>query len=216
MRVVIDESDTMVRLGEVAVWSFDLAAWGECTQAPTEREACAQFGRRVGVPVDDLEVGERITGPSAVFAQDLLPAVDEQIFRTTEILDAQRALTLDLLNAAGDRELDATDPAIVQPAWMSWRTPRTILRHIADTESRAYPRWCGLPQLEPIPDLRVELDRSADHVRQLITSMPRAFQTEHRGETWTPVKLLRRLAWHERIELIFLRRRLAIASGEQA
>lgn len=91
---------------------------------------------------------------------------------------------------------------------MSWRTPRQIFRHIADTEARAYPRWCGLPQLGPVEGLRAELEASARHARRVIQEMPRSFTAEHRGETWTPVKLLRRLAWHERIELIFLRRRL--------
>lgn len=86
----------------------------------------------------------------------------------------------------------------------------TILRHIADTEARAYPRWCGLPQLEPVDDLREELSRSAKHIREVILDMPRSFKATHRHETWTPVKLLRRLAYHERLELIFLRRRLHV------
>ncbi|WP_022881586.1 hypothetical protein [Gryllotalpicola ginsengisoli] len=32
---------------------------------------------------------------------------------------------------------------------------------------------------------------------------------------WTSVKLLRRLAWHERVELVFLRRRLRAAAAAQ-
>lgn len=210
MRIVVDASDTMARLGQVAIWSFELEAWGECAQAATEAEARASFARRIGCAVDDLEVHERTAGADAVFAADLLAADDAQILRTIQILDAQRVLTLALLNATSDGELDAQDPAVRQPTWMVWRTPREVLRHIADTEARAYPRWCGLPQLEPIDDLREELAHSARHVREILHTMPRTFRAEHRGEVWTPVKLLRRLAWHERIELIFLRRRLGL------
>lgn len=39
MRVVVDASDTMASLGEVADRSFDLDAWGECSQAATLAEA---------------------------------------------------------------------------------------------------------------------------------------------------------------------------------
>ena len=65
-----------------------------------------------------------------------------------------------------------------------------------------------LPQLDDIADFEDELDRSALHIRQVLRSMPLTFRTEHRGEAWTPVKLLRRLAWHERVVFVFLRRRL--------
>lgn len=198
----------MARLGQVAIWSFELEAWGECAQAATEEEARSRFARRARIAPEVLEVQERITGATAVFANDLLPGKDAQISRTVQIIDAQRILTLALLNAATDEELDMHDPAVKQPAWMAWRTPGEILRHIADTEARAYPRWCGLAQLEPIDDLREELARSSRHIREIVHTMPRTFRNEHRGEMWTPVKLLRRLAWHERIELVFLRRRL--------
>ena len=198
----------MVRLRQVAIWSFDLAAWGECTQATTEQEARSLFARRVGVADAELEVRERITGREGVFADDLLPAGDGQITRTLEILDAQRAESLSLLDASDDKALDKRDGSVKQPAWMPWRTPRKILRHIADTESRTYPLWCALPQMEPIEDLHEELEHSAHHIREVITTMPRSFRTTHDGGVWTPVKLLRRLAWHERVELVFLRRRL--------
>lgn len=210
MYVVVDASDTMARLGEVAVWSFDLEAWGECAQASTETEALTRFARRAGVSLQDLETSERISGPDGIFSEDTLPATENQVSRTIRILEAQRRETLALLDASTDAELDAEDQTVAQPAWMPWRTPRTILRHIADTEARAYPRWCGLPQLEPVDDLREELSRSTQHIREVILEMPRSFRTTHRHETWTPVKLLRRLAYHERIELVFLRRSLQV------
>lgn len=199
----------MARLGEVAIWSFDLEAWGECTQAPDDTSALTLFSRRVHVAPNELRVAERITGPRAVFKQDLAPASDEQIARTLQLLELHRSRTLSLLDAVSEDDLDTQDPTVEQPPWMPWRTPRQILHHIADTEARAYPRWCGLPQLGQVDDLRTELEASARHIGRVILEMPRSFTTEHRGETWTPVKLLRRLAWHERIELIFLRRRLS-------
>lgn len=208
MDIVVDASTPLVRLRQVSIWSFDLPAWGECTQAATEKEARSLFARRVGVADAELEVREKITGREGVFAEDLLPADDDQIARTLEILDAQRAETFSLLAAADDKALDMRDGSVKQPAWMPWRTPRKILRHIADTESRTYPLWCGLPQMEPVEDLHDELERSARHIREVIATMPRTFRSSHDGGIWTPVKLLRRLAWHERVELVFLRRRL--------
>lgn len=198
----------MAQLGEVAVWSFDLEAWGECTQASDETAALAKFSQRLQIDRRELMVTERIRGPRAVFSEDLGRATDRQIARTLQAMDAHRAQTLALLDAASTEDLDSHDETVKQPAWMSWRTPRQIFHHIADTEARAYPRWCGLPQLGPVDDLRAELAASATHAKGVIQEMPRYFATEHRGEVWTPVKFLRRLAWHERIELIFLRRRL--------
>lgn len=77
---------------------------------------------------------------------------------------------------------------------MSWRTPAAILWHIADTESRAYPCWVGLPTRAPLDDLHAELDASASHIQKVLAEMPRSVVAEHRGEMWTAVKLLRRLA----------------------
>lgn len=89
MRIVVDASDTMTRLGQVAIWSFELETWGECVQAATEAEARAGFARRIGTETDDLEVHERITGAKSVFGDDLRAAENAQISRTIEILDAQ-------------------------------------------------------------------------------------------------------------------------------
>lgn len=211
MEVFVDASEPLAALGEVAVWSFDLRAWGECTQASTETQALSRFAARVALEPRELRVVERIEGPEAIFLNDRLPATDRQIARTIEVLDEQRARTLSLLESSADSALDAQDDSVAQPAWMTWRTPRQIMRHIADTEARTYPRWCGLLEMEPVEDLQGELESSALHVRTIITAMPRTFDTEHRGEVWTPVKLLRRLAWHERVESVYLRRRLELS-----
>ena len=80
----------MASLGEVAVWSFDLDAWGESSQAATLTEALTRFARRAGVASDSLTTGERISGPEGIFVEDSLPASDAQIARTLQILDVQR------------------------------------------------------------------------------------------------------------------------------
>lgn len=202
----VDSSDTMVALGEVAVWSFALEHWGECAQAGDEEAALSAFARRTGAR--PMRVVERVTGPAAVFEADLVPASEAQIRRTLEVLAEQRTHSLVLLDRTPPALLGVVDERVEQPGWMTWRTPAAILRHIADTESRAYLRWTRLPQREPVDDLRAELEASAAHVRAVLLAMPRDLVAEHRGETWTAVKLLRRLAWHERVELVFLRRRL--------
>jgi hypothetical protein len=89
MRVVVDASGTMASLGEVAVWSFDLDAWGESSQAATLTEALTRFARRAGVASDSLTTGERISGPDGIFVEDSLPASDAQIARTLQILGVQ-------------------------------------------------------------------------------------------------------------------------------
>lgn len=76
----------MARLDEVAVWSFDLAAWGECTQASDEDVAIAAFARRAHVAPPELRVTERITGTAAVFRDDLAPATDAWRSSTRNIL----------------------------------------------------------------------------------------------------------------------------------
>src|SRR4051812_48132738 len=107
----------MASLGEVAIWSFDLETWGECTQAPTEAVALEKFARRCSR--SDLIVQERITGPDQVFDRDYQAATDDQIDATLRKLEIQRAATIDLIaeaDAAG--ALDAQDATVVQPSWM--------------------------------------------------------------------------------------------------
>ena len=205
--VWVDAGDGMAALGEVAVWGFDLAVWGECTQAATEAEALTRYRRRTGRA--DLRVVQRITRPAQVFDRDLAPASDDEVEATIAVLGRSRARTLALLRSVPPELLDAADPAVRQPTWMPWRTPAAIGRHIADTESRGYPRRLGLPVRDPLPGLEDELAASAQHIERVLRAAARDRIDDYKGETWTTVKLLRRLAWHERVELVFLRRRVA-------
>jgi hypothetical protein len=78
--------------------------------------------------------------------------------------------------------------------------------HVADTESRYYLPALGLPTRPREADLLEELRRSGAHVRAAVTAAAPALVRRSRGEVWTTTKLLRRLAWHERGELVVMRR----------
>lgn len=47
-----------------------------------------------------------------------------------------------------------------------------------------------------------ELTASARHVRTFVSTMPATLIRRTSSEVWTTTKVLRRLAWHERSELI--------------
>ena len=210
LKVYIDAADGMASLGEVAAWSFDLDTWGECTQASSEAVALEKFARRCGR--SDLVVEERITGPDQVFDRDYRPASDDEIDATLHKLETQRAATLDLVaRAAAAGALDVGDAAVVQPAWMPWRTPRAIAEHLIADASGAYLKRLSLPVMSPRGELIDDLIASGNHLQQVIQNMPRDRVTEYGGEVWTSVKFLRRQAWHEGVEQVFLRRRLRAA-----
>ena len=98
------------------------------------------------------------------------------------------------------RELDNDDPDRTLPGFAHWRTLRQMAWHLADTESRYYLPAVGLPWRMPASDLLQELVESGDHVRRQLAKVPGHLVVEG-GEVWTTVKLMRRLAWHERSEL---------------
>ena len=210
LKVYVDAADGMAGPGEVAVWSFDLETWGECTQASSEAVALEKFARRVGR--SGLLVEERITGPDQVFDRDRRPASDGEIDATLHKLATQRAATIDLVTrAAAAGALDVDDASVVQPAWMPWRTPRAIAEHLIADATGAYLKRLSLPTMSPRGDLLDDLVTSGQHLQRVIAAMPRDRITEYRGEVWTSVKFLRRQAWHEGVEQVFLRRRLRAA-----
>jgi hypothetical protein len=212
VKVYIDASRRMESVGEVAVWGFDLHIWGECAQAPTEDLALAAFARRTGET--DLEVVERITNDTDFFQRDLQPCLPSERERTVGILQAQRALTLELLDSVPATQLELYDDHVIQPIWMDWRTPAAIGWHIASTESSGYAKRMGLPSRSPLDDLIAELHASGAHAQGLVQTVAADLRRAYRDETWTTVKFLRRLAWHERVELVYLRRRLRALRGQ--
>ncbi len=89
--------------------------------------------------------------------------------------------------------------------------------HIADTESRYYLPQLDLPALPKGVDLLDELHRSYEYVRETLTRLaPDRHRVTDTGEEWTTVKVLRRLAWHERSELITMCRLLERARATLA
>jgi hypothetical protein len=193
----------------VVAWAFDLDLWGTCGQGLQEAsalEALAQVAARTRGAPQQAAVVERIHGDEQAFRRDHQPATSIERTQTLAILSAVRQHTLALISACPDSVLDWDDPERVLPRWATWRTLRQMAWHVADTESRYYLPALGLPSRPREGDLGSELRRSAAHVRAAVRSMAPALVRRSRGEVWTTTKLLRRLAWHERGELVVMQR----------
>lgn len=182
-----------------AAWTFELDWWGVCGQGPTEEAALAELRTRVG---EELVVAERIEGDELVFARDRLPCTEAERQRTLVILADARAGTIGLVRACSDAVLDWDDSERELPTYARWRTLRQLAWHVVDAESRYYLPSTGFGYREPLPDLLDELEASGEHVRATLAAMPADAAA---GQGWTAVKLLRRLAWHERGELDVMR-----------
>ena len=98
--------------------------------------------------------------------------------------------------------LDYDEPTRILPAWARWRTLRQMAWHIADTESRYYLPSLGIAARPALPGRLAELAASGLQVRHVVASMPAGLARQHDGQIWTTTKVLRRLAWHERSELM--------------
>ncbi len=193
----------------VVAWAFDLDLWGTCGQGLQEAaavEALTQVAARTRGAPQQAAVVERIHGDEQAFRRDHQPATSSERTQTLVILRAAREETLALIAACPDPVLDWDDPQRVLPPWATWRTLRQMAWHVADTESRYYLPRLGLPSRPRQGDLLGELRRSAAHVRAAVSSVAPALLRRSRGEVWTTTKLLRRLAWHERGELVVMRR----------
>lgn len=192
-------------------WLFDLDHWGRCGQGHDEASALAALGTAIGQP-KTFTIAERITGDECAFARDQQPATPAELAATLRILHQVRKQTLALIASASPAELDWDDLERTLPGWARWRTLRQMAWHIADTESRYYLPQLGVPALPRGSDLMEELRHSYDHVRRTLGEIaPDRYRTMSTGEEWTTVKVLRRLAWHERSELITMQRLLARA-----
>lgn len=203
MLVHVEADVRMASDHTTAAWSFDLDHWGRCGQGSDEPAALAALATETGRA--DLAVAERITGDERTFDRDHLPATAAERAATLDILAAARRDTVALLRACPDLVLDHDDPDRVLPAWATWRTLRQMAWHLVDTESRYYLPALGLPSRPARADLAAELVASAAHVRDVVSTVPADLTRRFRGEVWTTTKLLRRLAWHERAELVTMR-----------
>jgi hypothetical protein len=187
-----------------AAWTFGLDHWGVCGQGRDEESAIVALRRALATD-RQLTVAERIRGDERAFERDREAATEQERQVTLRILGEQRPQTLQLLGSCPPEVLDFDDLTRQLPAFAKWRTLRQMLWHIADTESRYYLPGLNLPQREAAADLVTELRMSAEHVQTVLTSMPLNTVVEGDGQVWTSRKLLRRLAWHERSELVAMR-----------
>lgn len=190
-------------------WVFVLDYWGCCGQGDDEASALAALKHKLRRSRTELRVVERVSGDERVFGRDKFPATDQEREATARILKSTRSDTIALLESATDAELDYDDPDRVLPAWATWRTLRQMGWHIADTESRYYLPSLGVPSPARADELMEELRQSLEHTLHAIESLPADTYVETGDEEWTTTKLLRRLAWHERSELVAMRELLA-------
>lgn len=195
-----------------AAWVYDLDLWGVCGQGTDEGAALRDLARALGHHVE-IAMAEQLWGDEQAFERDRRPCTEEERRLTLDILRATRAQTLALLGSCTPAELDSVDHNRALPSFASWRTLREMGWHITDTECRYYLPAAGLSSRRPEPDLLSELRVGAAHVQDQVGRMSPDVVVERDGDVWTTVKLLRRLAWHERGELAVMRRMLARLRG---
>jgi len=225
MKAYVDQHAGMAEDGWSAAWTFDLDRWGTCGQGPDDDAALADLAARCGLGADapgagTLQVAERVdrpkTGDETVFERDRVPASEAERAATLAILDRMRARTLSLVRDAPAGVLSYRDPDRVLPPYAWWQTVGQLALHIADTESRYYLPLLGLPTRERANDLVTELEESGTHVRRVVSRMaPDLASASDQHGSWTSVKVLRRLAWHERGELEVLERLVEAAVEKQ-
>ncbi|WP_460533111.1 DinB family protein [Flindersiella endophytica] len=220
MDVYVENNAGMAFDGWCAAWVYDLDLWGTCGQGPDEAAALSDVRKRITGKVD-LNVVERTacqqTGDERAFERDHRPCTDDERRTTLAILDYVRPQTLALVRALPDEVLDWEDPERTLPSYARWRTIRQLAWHVADTESRYYLPVAGLDSKDRADDLLTELDESAAHVRKTVEAMPAGIERRSDDGEWTSVKVLRRLAWHERGEVAVMHKlataaRLALKS----
>jgi len=219
VRAYVDQRAGMAEDGWSAAWTFDIEHWGTCGQGPNDAAALTDLAARCGLGAGGLEVVERVdrdqTGDETTFARDHTPASEEERQATLERLGRARSRTLELVRAAPLRVLHYRDPDRRMPAYASWYTVGQLALHIADTESRYYLPQLGLPSRPRVHDLVTELKESGAHVRRVVSGMaPDLASASDEYGSWTSVKVLRRLAWHEPGELEVLERLVEKAALE--
>lgn len=197
-----------------AAWVYDLDLWGVCGQGREEDDALREL-RTLAGPDVDIVVAERVEGDEQAFTRDHLPCTPDERAITMKILGEARRGVVELLRSCTQAELDWDDADRTLPRFASWRTLRQMGWHIADTESRYYLPATGFPAKPRTEGLFEELEQSARHVAAQLRTAPCDRVVRGDGETWTMVKLLRRLAWHERTELDVLRTMLHKARARQ-
>lgn len=210
MRVVpvyVENNAGMAFYGWSAAWVFEPELWGRCGQGPDQAAALADLARQLPSGIEPRVVESHVArSDEEAFVRDHEPCTEAERTATLTVLAETRPATIALLASLPDAVLDWDDPERVLPSYARWRTIRQLAWHVCDTESRYYLPLLGLGYRERASDLRTELVESASHVRAVVAEMPVDLVRVHAEHgTWTTVKVLRRLAWHERGELAVLR-----------
>lgn len=226
MDIFVERGVNMATTGGAAAWCFELAHWGVCGQGATEADAVADLlttcaaisvGRAGRLNPVRGDVVERVDGDEQAFTPDYDAHTPEQVDATLRALADARERTIALVATATAGDLDQVDPDRTLPDWASWHSARDLAWHIADTESRYYLPALGLPSRPRAADLVTELVASAEHLRTVLAGLPaEPLVLNEGGEVWTTVKVLRRLAWHERSELRVLERLLSASAAPTA
>jgi hypothetical protein len=188
----------------VQAWVYDIASWGICGQGLDESEALDGLSRQVHSR--NFRVTERISGDEQTFSRDERLASADERHATLNILRAARGETCRLVASLSDAELDFIDPERTLPDWATWTSLRQMAWHLADTESRYYLAQLGVAPPPRRPTLLAELESSHEHVVGAVATVAGDLSTRPGRERWTTTKVLRRLAWHERSELVTMRR----------
>lgn len=195
-------------------------------------EDAPRRGQRLALePAEEVRVrcDVREGDSEALFACDLTPATGEWIERGLRLLDRSREALLASVEDLSDGALDAVDAPRRRKTFYGDApcTIREVLAHIGKTEG-----WCATRLEAPeaaartLDRLKLLASRTRD-VFDLLETMrtvaagrlgaiaegESARKVVHAGEAWTARKVLRRLAYHERLHgrsIMKIRKRLGL------
>jgi uncharacterized damage-inducible protein DinB len=198
-------------------WVGFVCGWPGCFATGWSREECLADAARAVVEYRDWVVSRGGTAPDvdepgltelgevhlswfsepdndvcAFFAADRPPLTTDEIARALQVLDWSRADLLAAVNGLTDEEL-------ARPVEDGWSIAR-VLGHVGGAE------WYYLDRLDlafprdQVPDDPVERLRLVrGHLERVLPSLADDNRlTAKRFEIWSPRKVLRRAAWHER------------------
>jgi len=194
-------------------------------------EAPARGQRLALEPAEEVRVGcdVREGDSEALFACDLTPASGEWMDRGLRLLDRSREALLASVEDLPDGALDAVDEARRRATFYGDApcTIREVLTHIGKTEGW-YATRLETPEAaaRTLERLKLLASRTRDAFDLLDTMRTvaagrlcrlgdpeRARKLLHAGEAWTARKVLRRLAYHERLHgrsIMKIRKRLGL------
>ena len=159
---------------------------GFATWAPTECEVLSRVPAKIseyhawldrhGLHIEKSEKGiqvvERVCGNEVMFLPDDHACEDGEIERTIELIAASRDDLIGTVSSLPKEALDWDPPYRSFAQWASWESVRSILAHIANTETQYYLPHVGYsPTLAPAaPDGDWETEGGRGSVGELLTA----------------------------------------------